>query len=33
MLGDFPLIGIQRAETMRLLFERFIGLRAREPGA
>jgi len=33
MLGDFPLIGIQRAETMRLLFERFIELRAQKPGA
>lgn len=33
MLGDFPLIGIQRVETMRLLFERFIALRTQEPGA
>ncbi len=33
MLGDFPLIGIQRIETMRLLFERFIALRTQQPGA
>jgi predicted DsbA family dithiol-disulfide isomerase len=33
MLGDFPLIGIHRVETMRLLFERFIALRTQEPGA
>jgi len=33
LLGDFPLIGIQPIETMRLLFERFIALRTQEPGA
>ncbi len=33
LLGDFPLIGIQPIETMRLLFERFITIRAAEPGA
>lgn len=33
LLGDFPLIGIQPLDTMRLLFERFIALRAQEPGA
>jgi len=33
LLGDFPLIGIQPVETMRLLLKRFIELRAQEPGA
>jgi predicted DsbA family dithiol-disulfide isomerase len=33
LLGDFPLIGIQPIDTMRLLFERFIALRTHEPGA
>jgi len=33
LLGDFPLIGIQPIDTMRLLFERFIALRTEEPGA
>jgi predicted DsbA family dithiol-disulfide isomerase len=33
MLGDFPLIGIQPVETMRMLIERFIEQREREPQA
>ncbi len=32
MLGDFPLTGIQPADTMRLLFERYIQRREQEPG-
>ena len=32
LLGDFPLIGIQPLDTMRLLFQRFIALRTAEPG-
>jgi predicted DsbA family dithiol-disulfide isomerase len=32
ILGDYPLIGIQPIETMRLLFRRFLEQRAREPG-
>ncbi|HEY2665091.1 MAG TPA: DsbA family protein [Candidatus Binataceae bacterium] len=32
MLGDFPLIGIQPIETMRLLIRRFIDQRAGDPG-
>ena len=32
ILGDYPLIGIQPIETMRLLIRRFIDQRAREPG-
>jgi predicted DsbA family dithiol-disulfide isomerase len=32
ILGDYPLIGIQPIETMRLLLRRFIDQRAREPG-
>lgn len=31
MLGDFPLIGIQPKETMRLLLRRFVERRAAEP--
>ncbi len=31
LLGDFPLIGIHPIETMRLLFERFIALRVKQP--
>ncbi len=33
MLGDFPLIGIQPIETMRLLIGRFIAQRIAEPQA
>lgn len=33
ILGDFPLIGIQPIETMRLLLARFIERRAAEPQA
>jgi predicted DsbA family dithiol-disulfide isomerase len=33
MLGDFPLIGIQPIETMRMLLARFIERRAAEPRA
>ncbi len=33
ILGDFPLIGIQPIDTMRLLFRRFIEQRASEPQA
>lgn len=33
MLGDFPLIGIQPIETMRMLIERFIEKRESEPQA
>ena len=33
MLGDFPLIGIQPKETMRMLFGRFIARRLAEPQA
>lgn len=33
MLGDFPMIGIQPIETMRLLLARFIRLRIEEPQA
>jgi predicted DsbA family dithiol-disulfide isomerase len=32
ILGDYPLIGIQPIETMRLLLRRFVNQRAREPG-
>jgi predicted DsbA family dithiol-disulfide isomerase len=32
ILGDFPLIGIQPIDTMRLLLRRFIDRRAAEPG-
>jgi predicted DsbA family dithiol-disulfide isomerase len=32
ILGDYPLIGIQPIKTMRLLLQRFINQRAREPG-
>jgi predicted DsbA family dithiol-disulfide isomerase len=32
ILGDFPLIGIQPLETMRMLIRRFIDRRAQEPG-
>ena len=32
ILGDYPLIGIQPIETMRLLLRRFVSQRAREPG-
>ena len=32
ILGDFPLIGIQPIETMRMLIRRFIDRRAQEPG-
>jgi len=32
ILGDFPLIGIQPIETMRLLLRRFIDQRAQNPG-
>lgn len=31
ILGDYPMIGIQPAETMRLVFERFIRNRRSEP--
>ena len=33
ILGDFPLIGIQPIDTMRMLFRRFIEQRASEPAA
>ncbi len=33
MLGDFPLIGIQPIETMRMVLKRFIEMREAEPGA
>jgi len=33
ILGDFPMIGIQPIESMRLLLARFIRLRAEEPQA
>jgi predicted DsbA family dithiol-disulfide isomerase len=33
MLGEFPLIGIQPKETMRLLLSRFLSLRQSEPQA
>ena len=33
LLGEFPLIGIQPKETMRLLFSRFLCQRRREVGA
>ncbi len=33
ILGEFPMIGIQRTESMRLLFARFIRLRTEEPQA
>jgi predicted DsbA family dithiol-disulfide isomerase len=33
MLGDFPLIGIQPIDMMRLVFKRFIEIREAEPGA
>ncbi len=33
MLGDFPLIGIQSIETMRMLLGRFIEKRKKEPQA
>ncbi len=33
MLGDFPLIGIQPIETMRMILRRYIEQRAAEPGA
>jgi predicted DsbA family dithiol-disulfide isomerase len=32
ILGDFPLIGIQPKDTMRLLLRRFIDQRGKEPG-
>jgi len=32
ILGDFPLIGIQPIETMRLLLRRFIAQRTQNPG-
>jgi predicted DsbA family dithiol-disulfide isomerase len=32
ILGDYPLIGIQPIETMRLLLRRFVKQRALEPG-
>lgn len=32
ILGDFPLIGIQPIDTMRLLFERYIQQRREDPG-
>ncbi|HEY1852351.1 MAG TPA: DsbA family protein [Candidatus Binataceae bacterium] len=32
ILGDFPLIGIQPIETMRMLIRRFIDRRTQEPG-
>jgi predicted DsbA family dithiol-disulfide isomerase len=32
ILGDFPLIGIQPVETMRLLLRRFIDQRTQNPG-
>jgi predicted DsbA family dithiol-disulfide isomerase len=31
ILGDFPLIGIQPKETMRMLFQRYIEKRGQEP--
>jgi hypothetical protein len=33
ILGDFPLIGIQPTETMRMLLKRFIEQRTAEPQA
>ena len=33
ILGDFPLIGIQPIDTMRMLFQRFIEQRSAEPSA
>ena len=33
ILGDFPMIGIQPIESMRLLLGRFIRQRAEEPQA
>lgn len=33
MLGEFPLIGIQPIETMRMLIRRYIEKRAEAPGA
>jgi predicted DsbA family dithiol-disulfide isomerase len=33
ILGEFPLIGIQPIDTMRLLIRRFIDLRTQEPGS
>lgn len=33
MLGDFPLVGIQPIETMRMLLRRFLERRAAEPQA
>lgn len=32
ILGDFPLIGIQPIDTMRLLFERYVQQRREDPG-
>jgi predicted DsbA family dithiol-disulfide isomerase len=31
ILGDFPLIGIQPKETMRMLFQRYMEKRGQEP--